>query len=122
MQEALGFYEKILQLKAESWPVVLEVAWILAVHQDEKYPDGPRAKDLARKLCKASQSGDPRALDVWAAAHAELGQFDRAVELAEQALKLASENGQSELAERIKEHLETYKTKKPVRQAECYYK
>jgi tetratricopeptide (TPR) repeat protein len=73
------------------WPQLAnQEAWILATHPDPRARDGAMALGLAQPLCLASDNKDPRFLDTLAAAYAELGRFDKAVQTAQEALGLTS--------------------------------
>jgi len=52
-------------------------------------------------------------LNTAAAAYAEVGRFDKAVEMASNALRLAQEEGQNDLASSIKTRLALYQQNKP---------
>jgi len=76
------------------------LAWILATGPDETLLNGEQAIELATY---AAQRGVPSALEVLAAAHARTGDFDKAVELQQQAIPRArSAEQKSELEERLR--------------------
>ena len=54
-------------------------------------------------------------LDVLAAAHAEAGQFDDAVRVAEQAIELAGQKNQEREASVVQRRLNLYRNGKPYR-------
>lgn len=66
-------------------------AWILATCPDERYRDGKLASEHAAKACEMRSREDHEFLDVHAAAQAELGKFDQAIQLESRAIALASE-------------------------------
>jgi hypothetical protein len=74
--------------------------------------NGAEARSLAEKCC-ALQGGkpDPNHLDTLAATLAECGEFSRAIEVMERALKQAPD----ELREQMREHLRLYRKGQPVR-------
>ena len=55
------------------------MAWIYATHPESRYRDGARAVELLRPLA-ASADSDANLLDTLAAAYAEAGQFDEALQ------------------------------------------
>jgi tetratricopeptide (TPR) repeat protein len=72
---------------------------------------GAQAIEVATKVCLASEWKDWRAISVLASGYAEAGDFQRALEYAEQALSLASEEERPERQRRI----EQYKASLPFR-------
>jgi len=54
--------------------------WILATHPDARVRDGKRAVEAAQKACDLTDNKVVRCLDTLAAAHAEAGDFKRAIE------------------------------------------
>jgi len=75
------------------------LAWILATGPDESLLNGVQAVELATY---AAQRGVPSALEVLAAAHARAGDFDKAVELQQQAIARArSAEQKAELEARL---------------------
>src|SRR5262249_37252149 len=63
-----------------NWPAgALAEAWTRATHPDAAHRDGALALRSATLVCKATNDQMPQAIDVQAAAYAELGQFDQAV-------------------------------------------
>ncbi len=71
---------------------------------------------LAEKACKLTNREDPRALNVLAAAYAEIGRFKKAIETAEQAADLAATSGNEVQAADIRERLKLYIEKHPYRE------
>ena len=85
------------------------LAWILATCPDEQLRDGRQAIEHATTACELTQFQDSGYLDTLAAAYAETGQFDKAVERATQALGLAPDSAKPGIARRLK----LYKAGKP---------
>ncbi len=69
--------------------------------------------DRARQLTGGQ---DPAVLDTLSAAYAEKGRYDQAVEIDQQALALATHNGDGALAATLKAHLAKYASHEPLRQ------
>jgi protein O-mannosyl-transferase len=100
------------------WPRILsQKAWILATHPDPKMRNGNQSIQLAEQACQATANRDARYLDTLAAAHAEAGNFPRAVETAKHALATAEADGKEDLAQEIQGRLKLYEQGKPFQSA-----
>ena len=108
--EALTHFRVATELKPD-WPEAL-AGWAqaLATCPDPTLRDGARAVPLAERACELTQRSQPPYLNTLAEAYAETGRFEEAVETAEEALRLASPNGQEQLAAQIQDRLRAYKT------------
>ena len=114
--EALKHFQEAVRLKPD-WPAALNhIAWILATDADSNIRNGAEAVGLAERAAQLTQNRNAAILDTLAAAYAESGRFDDAVETAERALKLAQEANKENLVEAIRESLELYKTGKAYRE------
>ena len=110
--EALKRFETAAKLRPNSGGAHYGVAWILATAPEDELRDGRRAIKHARRAAELIK-GSPFMFDALAAAHAELEDFAKAVNLQEQAIKIAA--GKSDSA--FKARLEQYKQKLPYRQS-----
>ena len=63
-------------------------ATMLATCSDDSVRDGRRAVELAQRLERVAEKPYPRMFDILAAAYAESGQFDLAVQMAERSVQL----------------------------------
>jgi hypothetical protein len=89
-----------------------EEAWALATSPNESERNGLKARDLAAAACEATGNACANYLDTLAAAHAELGDFDKAIEVMEEALKVANEQE----AVIGRQHLKAFREGKPWRE------
>ncbi|MCP4246984.1 MAG: tetratricopeptide repeat protein [bacterium] len=89
-----------------------DLAWMLATWPEDAVRDGARARKLADDLCTASGRMDPRHLLTLAAALAELGEFDSAQAIGEQARSLEPE---PPLDAQLDAHLEQLRQRQPIR-------
>jgi tetratricopeptide (TPR) repeat protein len=89
-----------------------DLAWIWATCPDAAVRDGKRAVESARKACELSDWKKPECLDALAAAHAESGRFDEAVQWAERAVELARASEKALYQRR----LESYRQGQPWRE------
>ena len=116
-REVLKYCHQAIQLGCDGPKLLNDLAWVLATHEDAQLRNGAEAVRLAERACRRTGYKIPAVLDTLAAAYAEVGQFDRAVETAQRAIQLALVAGNEKLAKDIQSHLELYKAKRPYRQS-----
>ncbi len=92
------------------------LAWMLATTPDASVRNGPEAIVLARQAIDISAPSELLG-NTLAAAYAEAGQFDAAVQTAEEALKLALSRKNKPLADDLRARLNLYKAGVPFRDA-----
>jgi Flp pilus assembly protein TadD len=106
--ESRSEYDESLRLDPK-WPAAaVKQAWRLATHPEASRRYGAEALHLALMACQSSTHPDAQILDVLAAASAEMGQFDVAVEKAQEAASRADAAGRPELARQIRERRALY--------------
>jgi len=113
--EALVHYAASLKARPQHPLTANNYAWILATHPDPALRDGAKAKHWAQLACDATDNRIPPLLGTLAAAHAELGQFERALEISKMAATLAHEYKKEDLANRLADRMKSYQTQKPFR-------
>ena len=89
LPEAIEQFRQVAQLKPDSAPALANLAWLLATAPVDRLRDANQAISLAERAVDLTDRRESTALDVLAAAYAAAGFFDRAVEAAESALRLA---------------------------------
>jgi tetratricopeptide (TPR) repeat protein len=111
--KAASDYEKAVELRPDTAFTQNGLAWLLSTAPDEKVRNGKKALEHAKKACELTEHKNGGYLDTLAAAYAEVGDFDKAVEWQEKALKA----GDFPLAdlEAAKKRLEMFKKKMPYR-------
>jgi tetratricopeptide (TPR) repeat protein len=92
-------------------------AWTRATNPDPKKRNGNYAVLLALEICQATNRQEPRFLDTLAAAYAEVGQFPRAVETAQEAVAAIPPGQQGDLLRSLTERLNGYQKSRPYRAA-----
>jgi tetratricopeptide (TPR) repeat protein len=108
----LADYEKAAQLAGnESYASTYHtaLAMLRAGCPDERIRDGAKAREAARKAHALAKG--PAEMAALAVAHAELGQFDKAVAWQEKAVAAASEGAKEPYRDRLKK----YQDHKPYR-------
>ncbi len=112
--EAIGHYREALRLSPGFPPALNGLAWILATAEEPRYRNGAEAFSLANELCTRTGCRTPIFAATFAAACAQAGQFERAVEAARQAIVLARASGDERAAREIEGHLARYEAGKPL--------
>ncbi|HUF62787.1 MAG TPA: ASPIC/UnbV domain-containing protein [Verrucomicrobiales bacterium] len=110
--EGLASYRDALEIDPDCLPALNNLAWQLAAHPDLALRDGAEAVRLAERADGITAREDPSILDTLAAAHAEAGSFDRAVETAQRALEMARRRGDPALVESIARALEAHRARR----------
>ncbi len=113
--QAILHYEKALRTAPESATTLNNLAQILATSSDVKFRNGTRAVQLANQADRISGGKIPAFIRTLAAAYAEDGQFNSAVDAAERALKLANAQGNLALKNDIQLDIDLYRLKLPRR-------
>jgi tetratricopeptide (TPR) repeat protein len=104
---------EIVRLEPSNAQAHNQLAWRLATCPDASVRDGARAVTHARKACELTRSENAHILDTLAAAYAEVGQFEDAVDWQTKALLLA---GQEPQKAKYRARLESYRARKPYRE------
>jgi tetratricopeptide (TPR) repeat protein len=113
--EAISVYHRGLGIAPENPRLANNLAWILATTPEATLRNGVEAVRLATQASERANHRNPNFLDSLAAAQAELGQFDEALETIERAIELAQARGFTELASRMQERRQLYASGKPYR-------
>lgn len=119
--EATVAYEKALRLMPETATAAQQsnllnnYAWILSTSPEDKARDGARALELGTKACEMTNFSEAHLVSTLAAAYAETGDFDKAVEYAKKAVELG-EKEESEQIDQLRDELKSYQEKKPWRE------
>jgi len=88
-------------------------AWLWATCPDAQLRDGKRAVQSAARACELTGWKDAGALDTLAAAYAEAGDFSKAIESQERAIKLFTDVTLRKVGEA---RLKLYRDGKPYRE------
>ena len=114
-QEALENYLILLRLRPGDRETLNNIAWIYATHPDARFRDGAKAVDLLRPLAAKADS-DSNLLDTLAAAYAEAGRFDDALQTIGTTIEKAKcEKKSPETIADFQQRLALYKKHQPYR-------
>ncbi len=114
--EGLGYWKQALNKDPDNLHVLNDMALMLATSPDSALRDGSAALPLAERAVKLTSSREPAILGTLAAAYAETGHFDKAIEIEQLATQLATQQGNTALAQTLNERLALYQDKTPIRQ------
>jgi arylsulfatase A-like enzyme len=106
--EAVKYWEQAVKIRPGAANLLNSLAWIMATSNDPALRNPPRAVKLSQQACDIIKYKKPVYLDTLAVAYGADKQFSKAIETAQEAIQLAREGGNNELAERINGRLEYY--------------
>ena len=93
------------------------VAWLMATCPEPKNRNAKLALEAAQKAIDLDGDDDYRTLDVFAAAQANLGQFEQAQATLQKAIQLAPQEAQASLQARLRLYASKQAYREPIRQA-----
>jgi tetratricopeptide (TPR) repeat protein len=114
--DGLDQWKQALARAPDHLQLLNDTSWVLSTSSDGALRNGPEAVRLATHAVDLTQGNEPALLGTLAAANAEIGQFDKAIELEQRAADLAAQKGQADLAKSLLERLAVFKSKTPIRQ------
>jgi tetratricopeptide (TPR) repeat protein len=112
-KDAIAEYEHAARISPQDPMAGNNLAWLLATSSDASIRDGPKAMELAEQAVQLSSGKDPSYLRTLAAACAETGRFSEAKETAQRALQAAQVQGNSTLANAIRDEIALYELALP---------
>ncbi len=113
--QAITHYRQALALRPDGADTLNNLAWILATSPSDASRNGPEAVKLARRACELTGESDATYLDTLAAAYAESGRFEEAVEAEKKALALTRAVREGEAISVLEERLKQYTQRQPFR-------
>ena len=117
-RDAVTHYRRALEGNPMDSEAMNNMAWVLATSPDPSTRDGRKAVELAERADSLRRGTSPFTNATLAAAYAEVGRFGEALNTARRALALATEQGNTGLADSIRAHIVTYEAGRPFRTAE----
>ena len=97
--EALGDFAKSYELNPDDTALLNNYAWTLATSPFDHLRDGARAIELATKACELTDHKKPHILSTLAAAYAESGDFEKAIEWSQKAVDMNAAHSEGDATE-----------------------
>lgn len=118
-RRAVGWYKRAVREAPADPGIVNEVAWTLAVSDQQDLRRQRYARTIMDRLMtdNAEARTRPEYLDTWAATYAATGDFERAVDLQQQALDAASAGDFEDVIDILEQHLELFRAGGTVSEA-----
>ncbi|HEV2046666.1 MAG TPA: tetratricopeptide repeat protein [Chthoniobacterales bacterium] len=107
--DAVAHYEKSLKIAPRSPETLNSLAWVLSTCSDAQLRNGSRAIQLAEQANQLSGGKNPVLIRTLAAAYAESGRFNDAIDAAQRASQLAVAKGNSALASQLRMDIDFYR-------------
>jgi len=114
--KAAAELNRALQLAPDTVNALNSLAWVLATAADASVRDGKRAVQLAERANALAGNNNAAILHTLAAAYAEAGRFDEALQTARRAMKLASQTANNAVYNAIRDELPLYELGLPYHQ------
>jgi len=113
IDEAVENYAFVLRMHPHDLTALNNLAWIYATNSDACLRDGAKAVEMLEAAAQGKGS-DANLLDTLAAAYAETGQFEKAEETADAAVRKArAEAAVPEAIAAMEKRLDLYKKRRP---------
>jgi protein O-mannosyl-transferase len=112
----LATRRETLRSRPDDTALLNDIAWMLATNPNASVRNGAEAVELAKRASKLSGGKEPAILGTLAAAYAETGRFAEAVETAQRALALATNQSRAALAHTLRAQLKLYQHGSPYRE------
>lgn len=114
--EALAHLEAAHAVNPGDVTIASNLAWVLATSPEMMHRNGRRAVQLAELACKGTAYKSPPLLDTLAAAYAEAGQFDQAIQTTLKAIEITRSNPKASTAT-LESRLKLYRADRPYRES-----
>ncbi|MEO6970084.1 MAG: tetratricopeptide repeat protein [Chthoniobacterales bacterium] len=113
--EAMAEWRETLRLQPDKVATGISLAWILATAPEDALRDGRRALELAQQANETSADRNLMTWRVLAAAYAETGQFEDAIDAAQEGARRAQADRQSSIVQQLQLDLSLYQQEIPLR-------
>jgi tetratricopeptide (TPR) repeat protein len=115
VDEAVTHLQKVLTIDSQDLEAENSLAWVLATWPETQVRNGAKAIELAEHANRMTQNKNPVFARTLAAAYAEMGRFEDAINAAENALRSATTSGNTSLVDEIRDQLVVHRAGHPFR-------
>ena len=112
----LAHWRQALKSDPENIQALNDAAWLLATSADATLRNGNEAVPLAQHAVQLTSGRTPELIGTLAAAYAEAGDFDKAIDAEQRAIDLATQQGNTSLAATLGARLALLQARSPIRQ------
>ncbi len=114
--EALAHLQAAFAANPGDVTIASNLAWVLATSPEKMHRNGHRAVQLAELACKGTAYKSPPLLDTLAAAYAEAGQFDQAIQTTLKAIEIVRSDSKASTAT-LESRLKLYRAGRPYHES-----
>ncbi len=114
-KDAATHLEKALEIDPGQMNAEVNLAWILATSSDDSLRNGARAVQLVEDVASRAGHPNPIVLRTLAAAYAETGRFNDAINAAQQAIEIAKATGDQALISDLERSIAAFRMNQPIR-------
>ena len=112
---AIAHWKIALEIEPHDLNTQCNLAWVFATCPNPAMRDGPRAVALMEDVIQRSGTKNAILLRTLAAAYAESGRFPEAIQTAQEALELATQQGNATVAAQLREAIDNFQGNLPLR-------
>ncbi len=115
-RRAIKWYKRAVKSAPDNADIVNEVVWTLTVSDVRGLKRAKYARTVMDALMEADEAAQqrPEYLDTWAATYAAMGNFERAIELQQQAIDVATAQDRTDVIEILRGHLEQFQRNESI--------
>lgn len=113
---AVGCYRRVLQKNPQHLLALNNLAWLLATSRQDSVRDGAKALSLVAHALQLPGGSRPHLMHTLAAAYAETGQYDKAVQIVQQVTAIARDQGNAALMQQCLQERLAYESGSPWRE------
>lgn len=116
-KDAAKALERVIEMDPKDEVSTNNLSWLLSTSPIDMVRNGQRALELAKKACEMTEYKKSYILSTLAAAYAETGDFDKAVEWSQKSIDMAQDDENvRDRVDELKKELEAYQKKQPYRE------
>jgi tetratricopeptide (TPR) repeat protein len=115
-ERAVGCYETATRIRPDLAVAFRHLARVQATCPLPEFRAAPQALHNAQRACELTAWRDPQSLEIYAAAHANAGDFDAAVQWQQETINQLAPDGKGGLRAQAQVKLDLYREQEPYRQ------